>query len=70
MAFNAGAVQMYVASENFLAPFSPGSARGAAFRTGINLTFGRIKSRGVGSEDPGRTKGDGKAAPIDPTSIQ
>lgn len=69
MAFNAGAVQTYFASENFLAPFAPGSARGAAFRAGINLTFGRAKSRGTGG-DEGRTNGSGKAAPIDPTSIQ
>jgi hypothetical protein len=70
MAFNAGAVQAYLAAENFLAPFTPGSARGAAFRTGINLTFGRAKSRGTGVESPDVKAGGGKAAPIDPTSIQ
>lgn len=69
MAFNAGAVQAYLAAENFLAPFTPGSARGAAFRTGINLTFGRTKNRGEGSGKPGNNGGGVKAAPIDPTSI-
>lgn len=68
MAFNAGAVQTYFASENFLAPLMPGSARGASVRVGWNFTMGRAKSRGVGSGNQG--SGGGKAAPIDPTSIQ
>lgn len=67
MAFNAGAVQTYLASENFLAPLMPGSARGSSVRVGWNFTMGRAKSRGVGSGNQG--SGGGKAAPIDPTSI-
>lgn len=70
MAFNAGAWQTYLASENFLAPLMPGSARGASVRVGWNFTIGRAKSRGVGPGNPGSMKGGGKAAPIDPTSIQ
>lgn len=69
MAFNAGAWQTYFSTENFLAPLIPGSARGASFRVGWNFTFGRSKSRGMGSGDPGNNNGGGKAAPIDPTSI-
>lgn len=68
MAFNAGAIQTYFASENFLAPLMPGSVRGASVRVGCNFTIGRAKSRGVGSGNQG--SGGGKAAPIDPTSIQ
>jgi hypothetical protein len=69
MAFNLGAWQTYISSENFLAPLMPGSVRGTSFRAGWNFTFGRSKSRGIGTGDPGNNKGGGKAAPIDPTSI-
>ena len=70
VALNAGAVQTYVGAENFLAPFTPGSARGAAFRMGMNVTIGRQKSRG-NAVSTTEVKGEGgKAAPIDPTSIQ
>lgn len=43
MSFNAGPAQFYFASENFLAPISPGIARGAALRMGINVAIGRVK---------------------------
>jgi hypothetical protein len=70
LAVNAGAMQTYISAENFLAPVLPAIARGAAVRAGVNFTFGRAKSRGENLNNSQDKGGNGKAAPIDPTSIQ
>jgi hypothetical protein len=63
---NLGAVQMYLNTENFLAPVLVNRTRNFSFRFGVNFTFGREKSRG-GAENG--TNGGGKDAETDPTSV-
>jgi hypothetical protein len=57
---------MYWNTENFLAPVLIDRTRNLSIRFGINLTFGREKSRGVQSKSG---SGGGKDLETDPTSV-